>query len=170
MGKRKETNTYKFQGFSERIANIKINVVHRIEQRSEVPEDADTFLSETLSKWNELNCTLHFQEFSGEVKPLVQSLAQLVHHEKEVISLLKKHLQVRDSLALKPLLDCVVQIARDLQSDFYPHFSDIFRLLVSLLSSHSQDTETLEDIFATLSYLFKFLWRYMIKDIPEVFR
>ena len=170
MGKRKETNTFKFQGFAERISNVKIDVAHRLEKRSETPDDADTFIGESLAKWDDLNCTAHYQQFSSKLKPLVGSFAQLIHHKQEVVSLIQQHLQVPNSLALKALLDCVVQLARDLQSDFYPHFRDVFKVLVSLLSSHAQDVEVLEEIFTALSYLFKFLWRYMVKDMAEVYR
>lgn len=170
MVKRKKTNTHRFKGFFERISAIKIDVTHRIQRSSETPEDEDTFFCEALAKWTELNCTLHFQEFSSEVRKYVQSLAQLVHHKNEVIERLKTNLQVNGSLALEPLLDLVVQLARDLQSDFYPYFSSFFNIFILLLNRSWQDTHTLECIFATLSYLFKFLWRYMVKDIQHIFR
>ena len=109
MVKRKETNTHRFKGFSERIAAIKIDVTHKIQRSTETPEDEDTFFCEGLSKWTELNCTLHFQDFSSRVKEYVQSLAQLVHHKEQVIELLKVHLQIRGSLALQSLLNyCIM--------------------------------------------------------------
>ena len=169
MVKRKETNTHRFKGFSERIAAIKIDVTHKIQRSAQIPEDEDTFFCEALSKWTELNCTLHFQNFSSKVKEYVQSLAQLVHHKEQVIELLKEHLQVHGSLALQPLLDLVVQLAKDLQADFYPHFGSFFSIFVSLMNHCWQDVDVLECIFTTLSYLFKFLWRYMVKDIRSVF-
>lgn len=170
MVKRKETNTHRFKGFSERIAAIKIDVTHKIQRSTETPEDEDTFFCEALSKWTELNCTLHFQDFFSRVKEYVQSLAQLVHHKEQVIELLKVHLQIRGSLALQSLLDLVVHLARDLQADFYPHFGSFFSIFVSLLNDCWQDVDVLECIFTTLSYLFKFLWRHMVTDIHSVFR
>ena len=170
MVKRKETNTHRFKGFSERISAIKIDVTHRIQRSVETPEDEDTFFYEALSKWTELNCTLHFQNFSSKVKEYVQSLAQLVHHKDRVIELLKEHLEIRGSLALESLLDLVVQLAKDLQADFYPHFGSFFSISVSLLNRCWQDVDVLECIFTTFSYLFKFLWRHMVKDISSVFR
>ena len=170
MVKRKETNTHRFKGFSVRISAIKIDVTHRIQRSVETPEDEDTFFYEALSKWTELNCTLHFQNFSSKVKEYVQSLAQLVHHKERVIELLQEHLEVRGSLALESLLDLVVQLAKDLQADFYPHFGSFFSIFMSLLNRCWQDVDVLECIFTTLSYLFKFLWRHMVKDISSVFR
>ena len=63
----------------------------------------------------------------------------------------------------------LVQLARDLQKDFYQHFQKFFELLVRLLNSHSQDTELLEQIFSALSFIFKFLWRYLLQDIAVVY-
>jgi len=170
MSKGKDKNPFKFQGFTERIANIKLDVSHRVEKRTAEPEDTETFCNEALSKWKELNCTVHFQAFTKEVGPLVQTLAQLVHHENSVIAALQKHLVVEDTLALEPLLDIVVQVARDLQCDFYPHFKEFFNVFIRLLSRNALNSEALEQIFTTIGYLFKFLWKYMVKDIENVFR
>ena len=63
----------------------------------------------------------------------------------------------------------LVQLARDLQTDFYRHFKDFFDLLVQLLSRYTQDSEILESTFVCLAYIFKFLWRYLVKDIRLVF-
>lgn len=171
MTKEKEKNPFKFQGFSERIANIRLDISHRVNKRASEPEETETFCNEALNKWRELNCTVKFQEFCKEINPLVQTFAQLVHHEQTVMAILQKYLLQEDnSLALEPLLDIVVQISRDLQSDFYPHFKDFFNVFVALLNRYALDSGILELIFTTLGYLFKFLWRYMVKDIENVFR
>lgn len=62
----------------------------------------------------------------------------------------------------------VVQLARDLQTDFYPHFEDFFVTITSILET--QDTELLEWAFTSLSYLYKYLWRLMVKDMPKIYR
>lgn len=62
----------------------------------------------------------------------------------------------------------VVQLARDLQTDFYPHFPDFFLLITSLLDT--KDTELLEWSFTCLSYLYKYLWRLMVKDMTNIYR
>ncbi|XP_048578586.1 small subunit processome component 20 homolog isoform X2 [Nematostella vectensis] len=169
MVQKKDKNTFKFQRFAERVSNIRLDISHRVEKRTESPDETETFCYDSLLKWRELNCTLHFQQAARELQPLVQTLAQLVHHETQVIEILKKHLQISDSLALEPLLDFLVNLARDLQNDFYPYFKDFFHILVHLLSVNSQDSVFLEQVFSALGYLFKFLWRYMIKDMDNVY-
>lgn len=67
--------------------------------------------------------------------------------------------------------DCslVVQLARDLQADFYTYFPSFFHILVKLLNQHHHDVELLEQAFSCLAYLFKFLWRTMLKDLNNVY-
>ena len=62
----------------------------------------------------------------------------------------------------------VVQLARDLQKDFYTHLDKFFPVICNILSTHSKSWETLEQAFSCLSYLFKFLWRKMINDMKKV--
>ncbi|XP_074650347.1 small subunit processome component 20 homolog [Tubulanus polymorphus] len=165
----KEQNTFKFQTFTDRIASINVDVIRRIGKRTETPEDADTFFSENLQKWIDLNCTQHFTTFRKEISSQVQSLPQLLFHEATIAEALKRHLQVPESLALEPLLDLTVHLARDLQQDFYPKFASFFQIIIGLLEKHHKNAEVLEQLFTTLSYLFKFQWRYMTSDIKTIF-
>ena len=64
----------------------------------------------------------------------------------------------------------VVQLIRDLQSDFYPYFPRALQVIVRTLSHFHKDVAVLEAAFTTLAYLFKFLWRRMVDDIENVFR
>lgn len=52
--------------------------------------------------------------------------------------------------------------------DFYPHFCDFFIIITSILET--QDTEVLEWAFTSLSYLYKYLWRMMVKDMDKIYR
>ena len=61
-----------------------------------------------------------------------------------------------------------MQLSRDLQNDFYAYFPRVFGAITKLLDT--QNTEILEWSFQTLSYLFKFLWRYMLKDLTTIYR
>ncbi|XP_066264949.1 small subunit processome component 20 homolog [Branchiostoma lanceolatum] len=159
-------NRHRFKTFSERLSEVNIDVVHRI-SRVRDSQDIDTHFGEGVQKWKELNCTQHFTQFYKEVCQKCSNYAQVVHHEASLVAALKTHLQVPDSLALQPLLDLVVQLARDLQTDFYPHFGEFFLLLVPLLNT--QDTDVIEWTFTCLLYLFKFLWRHLVRDITQVY-
>ncbi|XP_053321012.1 small subunit processome component 20 homolog [Spea bombifrons] len=163
----KSENTFKFLTFSERLANVNIDIIHRIDRTESYSEEVETYFYEGLQKWRDLNLTQHFVAFSREVSSKCQSFHQLVYHQDAVVQSLKTHLQVKNSLAYQPLLDLVVQLARDLQTDFYPHFQDFFLVISPLLDT--KDTEQIEWAFTSLSYLYKYLWRMMVKDMPTIY-
>ncbi|XP_052022007.1 small subunit processome component 20 homolog [Apodemus sylvaticus] len=163
----KTENTYRFLTFAERLGNVNIDIIHRIDRTASYDEDVETYFFEALLKWRELNLTEHFGKFYKEVIDKCQSFNQLVYHQNEIVQSLKTHLQIRNSFAYQPLLDLVVQLARDLQTDFYPHFEDFFVTITSILET--QDTELLEWAFTSLSYLYKYLWRLMVKDMPKIY-
>ncbi|KAM6301905.1 small subunit processome component 20 homolog isoform 2-T2 [Podargus strigoides] len=163
----KSGNTHRFLTFSERLSNVNINIIHRIDRTGSYAEEVETYFFEGLRKWRELNLTQHFVQFYSEVANKCQSFNQLVYYQNAIVQSLKTHLQVTGSLAYQPLLDLVVQLARDLQADFYPHFHDFFVAIIKLLDT--QDTELLEWAFTSLSYLYKYLWRLMVKDIHNIY-
>ncbi|XP_029616907.1 small subunit processome component 20 homolog [Salmo trutta] len=163
----KSENTFRFLTFAERLANVNIDVIHRIDRTGSYDEEVDTYFSEGLTKWRDLNLTEHFTTFLREVSNKSQSFNLLVFHQRSIVESLKTHLSTRNSLACQPLLDLVVQLARDLQMDFYPHFPDFFVLITSLLET--QNTEILEWAFTCLSYLYKYLWRLMVKDMTKMY-
>ncbi|XP_044041482.1 small subunit processome component 20 homolog isoform X2 [Siniperca chuatsi] len=163
----KSENTYRFLTFAERLANVNIDVIHRIDRTGSYAEEVETYFSEGLTKWKDLNLTEHFTTFLKEVSNKSQSFNMLVFHQKSIVESLKTHLTVKNSLAYQPLLDLVVQLARDLQTDFYPHFPDFFILITSLLDT--KDTEVLEWAFTCLSYLYKYLWRLMVRDMTNIY-
>ncbi|XP_032139103.1 small subunit processome component 20 homolog [Sapajus apella] len=163
----KTENTYRFLTFAERLGNVNIDIIHRIDRIASYEEEVETYFFEGLLKWRELNLTEHFGKFYKEVIDKCQSFNQLVYHQNEIVQSLKTHLQVKNSFAYQPLLDLVVQLARDLQTDFYPHFPEFFLTITSILET--QDTELLEWAFTSLSYLYKYLWRLMVKDMSSIY-
>ncbi|KAM8777268.1 small subunit processome component 20 homolog [Rhynchonycteris naso] len=164
----KTENTHRFLTFAERLGNVNIDIIHRIDRTVNYDEEVETYFFEGLLKWRELNLTEHFGKFYKEVIDKCQSFNQLVYHQNEIVQSLKTHLQVKNSFAYQPLLDLIVQLARDLQTDFYPHFQDFFLTITSILET--QDTELLEWAFTSLSYLYKYLWRLMVKDMSSIYR
>uniref|UniRef100_A0A8C5D0P0 UTP20 small subunit processome component n=1 Tax=Gadus morhua TaxID=8049 RepID=A0A8C5D0P0_GADMO len=161
----KSENTYRFLTFAERLANVNIDVIHRIDRTGSYDEEVDTYFFEGLTKWRDLNLTDHFCK---DLFNQCQTFNLLVFHQKAVVASLKAHLAVKNSMAYQPLLDLVVRLARDLQTDFYPHFPDFFLLITPLLET--KDTEVLEWVFTCLSYLYKYLWRLMTRDMSNIYR
>ncbi|XP_031438174.1 small subunit processome component 20 homolog isoform X1 [Clupea harengus] len=163
----KSENTYRFLTFSERLANVNIDVIHRIDRIESYNEEVETYFYEALNKWRDLNLTDHFTTFLKEVSNKSQSFNLLVFHQKAIVDSLKTHLSIKNSMAFQPLLDLVVQLARDLQADFYPHFPEFFVIITAILET--PETEVLEWVFTCLSYLYKYLWRLMVKDMNMIY-
>jgi U3 small nucleolar RNA-associated protein 20 len=61
----------------------------------------------------------------------------------------------------------VVALARDLQQEFYLHYSEFVHNLIDLLNT--KDADVLEWTFMCLAFLSKFLWRHLVKDVGIVF-
>ena len=76
-------NTFRFKSFADRLADINIDVVHRIARPgSDLDPDATiTHFFEALQKWSDLNCTETFVSFSKDVAKSSETLPQLLHHE-----------------------------------------------------------------------------------------
>ena len=55
------------------------------------------------------------------------------------MSKLTERLLVKNSLAYEPLLDLLVQFARDVQSEFYPYFKDVLPVLVQMCDCQDAD-------------------------------
>ncbi|KMR04659.1 small subunit processome component 20-like protein [Lasius niger] len=162
----KETNTFQFKPFSERVTEIDVDVFHRVVHRYEDNcEEVETYFHQTLQKWNVLNLTDGYIAFKKQVRDIV-TLPQLVYKKQYVIDTLMEYLKKRDPLFLQPILELVVAVARDLQKDFYEYFPTFLTEIIHLLQT--KDTEQIEYTFTTLAYLFKFLWRYLIRNIKTV--
>ncbi|GLV33838.1 uncharacterized protein CBL_11277 [Carabus blaptoides fortunei] len=164
----KDENTFKFRPFAERIADINVDIFHRVAHPNEEEEsdELECFFHQAIQKWNVLNLTESYEAFRKEVYGVI-TLPQLLHKKEHIVDVLLKHLKLRNPLSLQPLLEIVVALAKDLRKDFYPYYSLFLNQLIDLL--HTKDTEQLEWLFTCLAYLFKFLWRYLIKDIDTVF-
>ncbi|XP_029678623.1 small subunit processome component 20 homolog [Formica exsecta] len=162
----KETNTFRFKPFSERVTEIEVDVFHRVGHRYEDNcEEVETYFHQTLQKWNVLNLTDGYIAFKKQVRDII-TLPQLIHKKQYVIDTLMEYLKKQDPLFLQPILELVVAVSRDLQKDFYEYFPEFLSEIIRLLQT--KDTEQIEYTFTTLAYLFKFLWRYLIRNIRTV--
>ncbi|XP_078042078.1 small subunit processome component 20 homolog [Augochlora pura] len=162
----KECNTFQFKPFSERISEIDVDVFHRVTHRNEEDdEEVETYFHQTLQKWNVLNLTEEYCSLKKKVRDIV-TLPQLINQKQFVIDTLIEYLEKNDVLFLQPVLELVVAVSKDLQKDFYEYFPKFLSVITDLLQT--KDTEQLEYVLTALAYLFKFLWRYLVKNINTV--
>lgn len=79
-----------------------------------------------------------------------------------------KYIDLRDVLALEPLLNLLSQFAHDLGATFEPYFGRAVALLSSLVAKHA-DVSTIEWTFNSLAYLLKYLSRLLVPDLRPLF-
>ena len=164
-----------FRTFAKRVANVNIDVHHSL-----VGDEADErelsgvdalaavpLAHKTTEKWVELNCTAGWKAFQKEVSPLLLSVPLMLHKRAELFACVRKHLSAAPAISLKPILEVTAAIAADLRQEFYGEFPALLRTLATLLSP--SDVEMLEDTFSTLCYLFKYLLRQLLDDLPAAF-
>jgi U3 small nucleolar RNA-associated protein 20 len=163
-----------FRTFAQRVAAANIDVFHRLtaDQADEREllggdiTDAPLAMS-TMERWTELNCTGAFKAFNKELSPMLLSVPLMLHRRAELFSALNRHLAAAPSMALKPMLEVTSAIAADLRQEFYAEFPALLATLAALLSP--SDVQLLEDVFSTLCYLFKYLLRQLLADLPAAF-
>ena len=158
------TNRFKYSSFNDIIAGISIDVSHVI-KKSKLQEEF--YFKQGLIKWKELNASTDFKDFLKEINNY-QSLVQLIHHQKEIVDILLKHLGKSGSLAVEPLLWLCVDLAKDLVQDFFPFYLDFLKAFADLLKS-TQDPHLIQSIFTSIAWLFKINAKSLVKDIIPTF-
>ncbi|XP_043461043.1 small subunit processome component 20 homolog [Leptopilina heterotoma] len=162
----KETNTFKFKPFSERVTQIDVDVFHRVSHRYEDDTEEETHFYQALQKWNVLNLSEIYGSLKKEFRNII-TLPQLLNSQQHVLDTLLKYLKLKDPLCLQTVLELIVAVSRDLQKEFCQHFPEFLTAIIDLL--WTKDADQLEYTFTTLAYLFKFLWRYLIRNVDKIF-
>lgn len=165
----KTEKSHRFEPFSQRIAKLKIDPIHRVRRTSlgDGDEDDTPHFRASLVHWMEMNLSENFCEFSRRVSPLSESLAQILYHEDQIIGLLLEYIGKRDRLSMEPLLDLIAQYARDLGPKFERHFAATITLVASIAGTHP-DIEVIEWSFTCLAWIFKFLSRLLVPDLRQL--
>ncbi|KAI9252331.1 hypothetical protein BDA99DRAFT_563365 [Phascolomyces articulosus] len=161
------TKRFKFQSFNTLVDRIKVDVVRRSRLVEEDPDEYDSFFYQALLSWKDMNLTRHFTTFQREMTPLAKTLPSIIYHKDQIVDVLEKHLQVKDSTALDALLDLVTKLAKDLEGEFYPYFPRLFSAMLPLV--HHRDVRLLENLFNAIAYLFKYLARQILPDLSSTF-
>ncbi|XP_071445858.1 small subunit processome component 20 homolog [Hetaerina americana] len=178
--KHKESNTFRFLPFADRIAAIDVDVFHHIDRRRGIYDEGkkQTFLYLALEKWSVLNCTDSYAEFRSNFVPPedIETLPQLVLHSKLVATKLLKSLKSSNYLCLQPVLECVVALAKDLRHDVYQYFPSLMIRIINILTAPmspegrgQKEVEIAEWCLSCLAHLCKILWRSMLKDWKYVY-
>ncbi|KAK0895105.1 U3 snoRNP protein [Friedmanniomyces endolithicus] len=162
------TRKFRFQGFAERIANLKIDPIRRrrgIEGDEELTTDTATYLGRSLSEWRDLNLSTTFTLFIKDVAPYCDSLPMVLHNQDTIMDLLVAYIEQSDALAMEPLLSLLSHFAHDLGKRFEEnHFQRAVSTVAAVAAKH-EDPAVVEWSFTCLAWLFKYLSRYLVKDL-----
>ncbi|KAE8353599.1 armadillo-type protein [Aspergillus coremiiformis] len=164
------TKSYRFEPFSQRVAKLKIDPIHRVRRPSFSEEERDETSSHFRSAfdhWTELNLSDNFVQFARRVNPLCESLVQILYHEDKIMKLLVEFIEKRDHLSMEPLLTLLAQFARDLGARFEKHFATSVTLVASVAATHPE-VEVVEWSFTCLAWTFKFLSRLLVPDLRQL--
>ncbi|KAI9046120.1 putative HEAT repeat protein (DRIM) [Aspergillus affinis] len=163
------TKSHRFEPFSQRVAKLKIDPIHRVRQPNFGEEDDETssYFRSAFDHWTELNLSDNFSKFVRRVNPLCESLAQILYYEDKIMDLLVEFIEKRDQLSMEPLLSLLAQFARDLGARFEKHFATSVSLVASVAATHPE-VEVVEWSFTCLAWIFKFLSRLLVPDLRQL--
>ncbi|KAK0946947.1 U3 snoRNP protein [Friedmanniomyces endolithicus] len=166
------TKKFRFQGFAERIANLKIDPIRRrrgIEGDEELTTDTATYLGRSLSEWRDLNLSTTFTLFIKDAAPYCDSLPMVLHNQDTIMDLLVAYIGKSDTLAMEPLLSLLAHFAHDLGKRFEEnHFHRAVSTVAAVAAKH-EDPAVVEWSFTCLAWLFKYLSRYLVKDLRPLY-
>lgn len=163
------TKNHRFEGFSQRIAKLKIDPIHRV-RRASFGEDEDentSYFRSALDHWVDMNLSDNFTQFTRRVNSVSESLVQILYHEEKIMGLLVEFIEKRDQHSIEPLLSLLAQFARDLGVRFEKHFATAVTLVASVAATHP-DIEVVEWSFTCLAWIFKFLSRLLVPDLRQL--
>jgi U3 small nucleolar RNA-associated protein 20 len=170
-GGTESTRNHVFKGFSQRIAQLKIEPIRR--GRSTIIDDAEleatfSYFRDSFVEWRELNLSENFTMFARKVAPLCDSLPQVLHHSDRIFDLLIEYIEKGEKYSEEPLLNLMAHLAHDLGERFEKYFASAVRTVCKVASTH-QDVEVIEWSFGCLAWLFKYLSRLLVPDLRPVF-
>lgn len=104
------TSCFQFQPFSERIADINVDIFHKVPHENELEADDEKCLFfQAIQKWNVLNLSESYNLFKKDVQPhAIVTLPQLLLLKDDIVEVLLKHISHKDILCLQPLLEFVL--------------------------------------------------------------
>lgn len=165
------TKNHRFQGFTERIAKLKIDPIRRqrnLQETEELSEDTDTYFGRSLTEWRDLNLSQTFTSFAKEAAPLCDNLPMLLHNEEKIMDVLVEYIAKGDQFAMEPLLGLLAHFAHDLDARFEKHFARAVSAVAAVASRHP-DPAVIEWSFTCLAWLFKYLQRLLVPDLRPLY-
>lgn len=100
---------FRFETFAERIQNINIDVAHELPSKyvdDDITEDKGreaedigklkSYFAEALEQWIELDLTRQFRHLAAKLRPISNSLTQVLWHKDDIVRLILATLRGKD--------------------------------------------------------------------------
>lgn len=165
------TKNYRFQSFSDRITNLKIDPIRRkrhVDKEEVVEENTHSYFGSALETWKDTNLSQTFTDFARAATPLSDNLPMVLHNEERIMDLLVEYIERGDELAMEPLLALLAHFAHDLDTRFEAHFQRAVSSVAAVAARHS-DFAVIEWSFTCLAWLFKYLSRLLTPDLRPLY-
>ncbi|EUC57511.1 U3 snoRNP protein Utp20, partial [Rhizoctonia solani AG-3 Rhs1AP] len=119
-------------------------------------EDNQSHFQVSLEQWRQLNLSPNFISFANRASVLSGSMAMLLHHWEEVVSLWIEAVGVSDDEGLKPMIELSTCLIYDLQQILLPVASQLLEILLGLLP-RKLPPDSLELLLTALTTHLKYL-------------
>ncbi|CEP63954.1 Utp20p LALA0_S09e06238g [Lachancea lanzarotensis] len=166
----KSSKRYRYSSFKDKIDNLRIEPARDLSKRVHDHVETSHFLA-SFEHWEDINLSAGFTSFTDDVRPLVQTLPQLLFHEDQVFDHLHDKISLHDEHSLQPLLDLLSQFCHDLGPDFMKFYEKAMRMLTNLLDAAIQfeSSNVFEWVFNCVAYIYKYLSRILAQDLLPTF-
>ncbi|XP_078430936.1 ARM repeat superfamily protein isoform X2 [Wolffia australiana] len=160
-----------FKTFAQRVNEIDIDVFRSLDPLKAEPSEGSSFFRDCLLEWRELNTAEDFISFYDEFMPLVQTLPQILLHNERIFSGLLSRVNMKARLSLEPILRLIAALSRDILEEFLPFLPRLVCSFSELFGSGGErDSDVLEQVFTSWSYVLMYLQKYLTTDIVDVLR
>jgi hypothetical protein len=168
---KKGANLFKFYSFAERISMVNLDIFRASAHVDKVQAPLDVnetyFLREL--EFLKLSADASFRHLFYVIRPWSVSLPMIILHLKGIIKAILKFLDQAKPELIPAVFSLLGILSRDLRSEFYPFFDIILQCFIAKIDEWKNEPEQLEALFTTIARQFKYLERYLIKDIKKVF-
>ena len=179
---RARVRRFRHRSFAARLRTVEVDVYRRLGPvRDEPAHGAESFIQEGLAQWEELDVSAAYKALADELLPRCRTLPSVVHHRDAIAEDLLARVRVPASEAdegacPEPALSLLAMLARDLQSDFVPHVPAMLARCGELVadrrgpnvSETAADPRAVEAAFTALSFVFKYLRRWLTRMLADV--
>ncbi|CAR25318.1 Utp20p [Lachancea thermotolerans CBS 6340] len=162
----KSSKRYRYSSFKDKIDDLRIEPARNLGKRVHDHVESSHFLA-SFEHWEDTNMSANFASFADDVRPMAQTLPQILFHEEQIFEQLYKHISKHDEYSLQPLLDLLAQFCHDLGPDFMKFYERAMHMLTTLLddAANFESSNVFEWGFNCLAYVYKYLSRVLAQDL-----